>query len=68
MLQNARYRNIGARIALVLPILFRVAALFQIVCAIDELGITALLADVHHDVPSVFHALRLRRGAGAAPR
>jgi hypothetical protein len=45
-----------------------VAALFQIVCAIDELGITALLADVHHDVPSVFHALRLRRGAGAAPR
>ena len=42
---------------------FRIAALFQIVCALDELGITALLPQVHHDVPSVFHALRLRRGA-----
>ena len=42
---------------------FRAAALFQILCAIDELGITALLADVHHDVPSVFHALRMRRSA-----
>lgn len=45
---------------------FRAAALFQVVCAIDELGITALLAHVHHDVPSVFHALRLRRGTSAA--
>jgi CDP-diacylglycerol--glycerol-3-phosphate 3-phosphatidyltransferase len=41
---------------------FRVAALFQVWCAIDELGITCLLAECHHDVPSVFHALRLRRG------
>jgi phosphatidylglycerophosphate synthase len=45
---------------------FRAAALFQVVCAIDEIGITALLADVHHDVPSVFHALRIRRGTSAA--
>ena len=41
---------------------FRVAALFQIVCAIDEIGITWLLAKCRHDVPSVFHALRMRRG------
>jgi len=40
---------------------FRAAALFQVVCAIDELGITLLLADCHHDVPSVFHAARMRR-------
>jgi hypothetical protein len=41
---------------------FRAAALFQIVCAIDELGVTWLLAECRHDVPSVFHALRIRRG------
>jgi CDP-diacylglycerol--glycerol-3-phosphate 3-phosphatidyltransferase len=41
---------------------FRVAALFQIVCAIDELGITSLLPDCRNDVPSVFHAARMRRG------
>jgi len=40
---------------------FRVAALFQLVCAIDELGITCLLAECRHDVFSAFHALRLRR-------
>ena len=40
---------------------FRVAALFQLVCAVDELGITFLLAECRHDVPSVFHAARLRR-------
>ncbi len=39
---------------------FRVAALFQVVCAIDEVGITWLLAECRHDVPSVFHAARLR--------
>ncbi len=39
---------------------FRVAALFQLGCAIDELGITFLLAECRHDVPSVFHAARLR--------
>lgn len=44
---------------------FRAAALFQIVCAIDELGITSLLPECRNDVPSVFHAARLRRsGAG----
>lgn len=42
---------------------FRLAALFQIVCAIDELGITALLPECRNDVASVFHAARLRRGA-----
>ena len=40
---------------------FRVAALFQVVCAIDELGITWLLPDCRHDVASVVHAARLRR-------
>lgn len=43
---------------------FRIAALFQIVCAIDELGITFLLPTCRHDVPSVFHAAHLRRGEG----
>ncbi len=41
---------------------FRVAALFQVLCAIDELGITLLLAECRHDVPSLFHAMRMRRG------
>lgn len=40
---------------------FRVAALFQLVCAVDELGITYLLGECRHDVPSVLHAARLRR-------
>jgi len=40
---------------------FRAAALFQVVCAVDEVGITVLLAECRHDVPSVFHAARLRR-------
>ena len=40
---------------------FRIAALFQVLCAIDELGITLLLAECRHDVPSVFHAMRMRR-------
>jgi len=40
---------------------FRIAAAFQLVCAADELGITLLLRECHHDVPSVFHAVRLRR-------
>lgn len=42
---------------------FRVAALFQVLCALDELGITWLFAECRHDVPSVFHALRMRREA-----
>jgi len=40
---------------------FRAAALFQVVCAVDELGITSLLPECRNDVPSVFHAARLRR-------
>jgi phosphatidylglycerophosphate synthase len=42
---------------------FRVAALFQLVCAADELGITLVLDECRHDVPSVFHAARIRRGS-----
>jgi len=38
---------------------FRMAALFQVVCAIDELGITLLSPDCRNDVRSVFHAARL---------
>lgn len=41
---------------------FRIAALFQIVCAVDELGITMLLPTCQHDIPSLFHAARMRRG------
>lgn len=40
---------------------FRAAALFQLVCAVDELGITYLSAECLNDVPSVFHAARRRR-------
>jgi CDP-diacylglycerol--glycerol-3-phosphate 3-phosphatidyltransferase len=40
---------------------FRITALYQIVCAIDELGITYLSAECLHDVPSVFHTARARR-------
>jgi CDP-diacylglycerol--glycerol-3-phosphate 3-phosphatidyltransferase len=40
---------------------FRIAALFQLVCAVDELGITLLSAECRHDVPSLLHAVRLRR-------
>jgi phosphatidylglycerophosphate synthase len=40
---------------------FRIAALFQLVCAADELGITFLLDECHNDVPSVFHAARLKK-------
>ncbi len=40
---------------------FRLAALFLLVCALDEMVITYLLPQCRHDVPSVFHAARLRR-------
>lgn len=40
---------------------FRLAALFGVVSAIDELGITYLLPECRHDVASVFAAARLRR-------
>jgi len=41
---------------------FRVAALFLLVCALDEILITALLPECRHDVPSAIHAFRLRQG------
>lgn len=40
---------------------FRVAALFLVWCAVDEIAITALLSECRHDVPSAFHAARLRQ-------
>ena len=40
---------------------FRLAALFLLACAVDEIVITYLLPECRHDVPSVFHAARLRR-------
>ena len=43
---------------------FRVAALFQVVCAIDELGITWLFSECRHDVQSVLHAARAGRLSG----
>ena len=42
---------------------FRLAALWQVVCAIDELAITALLPECHNDVPSLFHARRMKKAA-----
>jgi len=47
---------------------FRIAALFQLVCAVDELGITYLSSECRHDVPSVFHAAQLRRGPAGRER
>jgi len=43
------------------PLPFRIAALFMLVSAIDELGITILSPSCLHDVPSVLHVAR-RRG------
>lgn len=62
---GAALMGIGAALLLIFGLAwpFRVAALFQLVCAADELGITLLLADCRHDVPSVLHAVRLRRGS-----
>ena len=40
---------------------FRLAALVMLVGAVDELAITYLLPERRDNVPSVFHALRLRR-------
>lgn len=55
----------GAAVPLLLlfdvPWPFRAAALFLVVCAIDELGITFLLRECRSDVPSVLHAARIRR-------
>ena len=56
--------GLGAALLLVFDVawVFRVAALFQLVCAIDELGITYLSSECRNDVPSVFHAARMNRG------
>lgn len=55
--------GIGVPLLLVFDVAcpFRLASLFLLVCAVDEMGITYLLQDCRHDVPSVFHAARLRR-------
>jgi hypothetical protein len=42
---------------------FRVAAFWQVVCAIDELSITWLLPACRNDVPTLFHAIRMRSSA-----
>jgi CDP-diacylglycerol--glycerol-3-phosphate 3-phosphatidyltransferase len=42
------------------PVPFRIAALFMVVSAIDEVGITILSPRCLHDVPSVLHVARLR--------
>jgi CDP-diacylglycerol--glycerol-3-phosphate 3-phosphatidyltransferase len=44
---------------------FRLAALFLLVCAVDEILITYLLPECRHQVPSVFHAARLSRSRWA---
>ncbi|MFP6684774.1 MAG: CDP-alcohol phosphatidyltransferase family protein [Polyangiaceae bacterium] len=46
---------------------FRLAALFLVVCAIDELLITYLLRACRHDVPSALHAARLRKLMAGSP-
>ena len=55
--------GIGVPLLLVFDIAgpFRFAALFLLVCAVDEIAITALLPECRHDVPSAFHAARLRQ-------
>lgn len=55
--------GLGAALLLVFDVawVFRVAALFQLVCALDELGITYLSSECRNDVPSVFHAARMNR-------
>lgn len=46
------------------PWLFRITAVYLVLCAVDELGITYFSAECRHDVPSVFHAARDRRVSG----
>lgn len=47
---------------------FRVTAVYLVVCAIDELGITYFSDRCRHDVPSLVHAARDRRVAAAKER
>ena len=47
---------------------FRITAVYLVVCAIDELGITYFSDTCRHDVPSLLHAARERKestGSGA---
>jgi CDP-diacylglycerol---glycerol-3-phosphate 3-phosphatidyltransferase len=44
---------------------FRITALYQVICAIDELGITYFSDTCRHDVPSLLHAARDRRAREA---
>jgi len=55
--------GIGAPLLLIFDIAwpFRLAALFLVVSAVDETAITIVLSECRDDVPSVLHALRLRR-------
>ncbi len=59
---NSVLMGIGVPLLLIFDLAwpFRVAALFLLVSAVDELGITIVLAECRHDVPSVLHAPRLR--------
>jgi CDP-diacylglycerol--glycerol-3-phosphate 3-phosphatidyltransferase len=60
---GANLMGIGGALLLIFDVawVFRAAALFQLVCAIDELGITYLSPECRNDVPSVFHAARMKR-------
>jgi CDP-diacylglycerol--glycerol-3-phosphate 3-phosphatidyltransferase len=54
--------GIGVPLLLVFDVAwpFRIAAVFQLVCAIDEVGITLLSPERRNDVPSLLHAACLR--------
>jgi phosphatidylglycerophosphate synthase len=64
---SAKASSLGMGIAVPLLLIFdvawpfRAAALFLLVAAVDETGITLLLPECRHDVASLFHAARLRR-------
>jgi phosphatidylglycerophosphate synthase len=48
------------------PVFFRAAVLFLLVEAIEEIAITAVLQERRTNVPSIFAALRIARGAKSA--
>lgn len=55
-------------VALGEPALFHLAAAILVASALEEIAITATLPSWRPDVPSLWHALRARRAAGAAAR
>jgi len=67
---SAVLMGIGVPLLLVFDVAwpFRVAALWQLVAAVDELGITFVLPSCQHDVASVFHAARASEGGSGATR